>query len=697
MATINCKIGQHSDWYKVYIEYSYTQDIAANTSTVTAALKLQQLTDSYDFDTVSSVTVGFNMAGSTYSKTQRINIDDKGNTGYTITLASGTKTITHDSNGEKTITFSCSNTSSLLNCSGWGPGSITLSATSVKLKTIPRNAEIDKITNGSGTTISSANVGSAIKVYYTPTVSTYYHRLVFYVDDTKRSTVNLGKAGSTSQKAYSLSSIPGSWIPSANSGTLKCYLYTYSDSGYSTKIGSTDTTSISISVPTTSAYNPTAELAITPTYNNNLNIYLKGISKATFKITGSAGSGASISSYSLSGAGVSSTKASTTVTLSSTGTDLTYTGTVKDSRDRSATATQKITVYSYSKPTLSSGRVTRCESDGTVSASGTYALGKITATIQSVSGKNSINSLTWSYRKLGSSSWTSLGDISSGIETTSSITFDTNTTYQFRFTVTDAVGTTINSGIYTMPATGRPINIARYNNGVSIGKLSTITVDDATQSKFECAWPAEFDGKISVGESIKASFYTEQNTSGVNIAYIRTNQDTSAGVEAGLAIHNTSVYVPDSNNSGIVNLGSSGRRWNQLYAENGSIDTSDKNKKKDIEDMSDIQEQLFNELKPVTYKMISGTSDRTHYGFVAQDIEESLHTLGLSGKDFAGFCKDVRIDDNGNTVVDENKHAVYDYGLRYSEFIALNTYMIQKLQNEISELKAEIQELKGST
>lgn len=205
------------------------------------------------------------------------------------------------------------------------------------------------------------------------------------------------------------------------------------------------------------------------------------------------------------------------------------------------------------------------------------------------------------------------------------------------------------------------------------------------------------DGKISVGESIKASFYTEQNTSGVNIAYIRTNQDTSAGVEAGLAIHNTSVYVPDSNNSGIVNLGSSGCRWNQLYAENGSIDTSDKNKKKDIEDMSDIQEQLFNELKPVTYKMISGTSDRTHYGFIAQDIEESLHTLGLSGKDFAGFCKDVRIDDNGNTVVDENKHAVYDYGLRYSEFIALNTYMIQKLQNEISELKAEIQELKGST
>lgn len=696
MATINCKIGQHSDWYKVYIEYSYTQDIAANTSTVTAALKLQQLTDSYDFDTVSSVTVGFNMAGSTYSKTQRINIDDKGNTGYTITLASGTKTITHDSNGEKTITFSCSNTSSLLNCSGWGPGSITLSATSVKLKTIPRNAEIDKITNSSGTTISSVNVDSAIKVYYTPTVSSYYHKLAFYVDSSKKKTVELGKAGSTSQKSYSITP-PASWVPSSSSGTLKCYLYTYSDSSYSTKIGSTDTISISIKVPDTNTYNPTASLVITPTYNNNLNVYLKGISKAKFAITGKAGSGASISSYSLSGSGVSSTSASTTVTLNISGTDLKYTATVKDSRDRTGTDSKIITVYSYSKPTLSSGRVTRCESDGTVSASGTYALGRITASIQSVSGLNSISSLKWYYRALGSTSWTEVGDIASGTNTVSTTTFATSTSYQFRFTVTDAVGTTVNSGIYTMPATGRPINIARYNNGVSIGKLSTITVDDATQSKFECAWPAEFDGKISVGESIKASFYTEQNTSGVNIAYIRTNQDTSAGAEAGLAIHNTSVYVPDSSNSGVVNLGSSGRRWNQLYAENGSIDTSDKNKKKDIEDMSDIQEQLFNELKPVTYKMISGTSDRTHYGFIAQDIEASLHTLGLSGKDFAGFCKDVRIDDNGNTVVDENKHAIYDYGLRYSEFIALNTYMIQKLQNEISELKAEVQKLKGST
>ena len=147
MATINCTLGQNSKYYKVYIEYSYTQNITANTSTITAALKLQQLTDSWDFDTVSSVKVGFKMDGTEFSETKRINIDDKGNTGYTITLVSGSKTVTHSNSGEKSITFSCSNTSSLLNCAGYGPGSITLSSTSVELKTIPRNAEINKITN----------------------------------------------------------------------------------------------------------------------------------------------------------------------------------------------------------------------------------------------------------------------------------------------------------------------------------------------------------------------------------------------------------------------------------------------------------------------------------------------------------------------------------------------------------------------
>lgn len=498
MAIIDCKIGQNSSYFKVYIEYSYTQNIKANTSTITAALKLQQLTDSYDFDTVSAVKVGFTMAGEEFSKTQRININDKGNTGYTITLASGTKTVTHDSSGKKTITFSCNNTSSLLNCSGYGPGNITLSSTSVTLKQIPRNSELNKVTNTSGTTISSLNVDNGLRVYYTPTVSTYYHRLVFYVGSSKKKTVNLGKASSTSQKYYTLSSVPASWLPSSTSGTLKCCLYTYSDSSYETKIGSDDSASITIKVPDNTTYNPKISLAITHTYNNNLNVCLKGISKAAFKITGTAGSGASISSYSLSGPGVSSTSASTTVTFNTYNeTDgLTYTATVKDSRGRTATESKKIKIYNYAKPVISNGSVSRNASTQT------RVDGKVTASVSSVGGKNSISTIYWYYRLLGASDWikVSSASISNNTYTTSpeTIVFNAYKTYQFRFKVTDAAGKYTYSKTYTISTSVVPINIAKNNNGVAIGGMSTAT--SSSSGLFECNWQSYFNQNLYLND-----------------------------------------------------------------------------------------------------------------------------------------------------------------------------------------------------
>lgn len=123
-----------------------------------------------------------------------------------------------------------------------------------------------------------------------------------------------------------------------------------------------------------------------------------------------------------------------------------------------------------------------------------------------------------------------------------------------------------------------------------------------------------------------------------------------------------------------------------IHSSTGTIVTSDRAKKTNITSMSDIQEQLFNKLQPVTFKFIEGSSGRTHYGFISQDVEDALCAVGLSDNDFAGFCKDARIDKHGN-LVDE-------YALRYSEFIALNTFMIQKLQAENAELKSELQALK---
>lgn len=149
-------------------------------------------------------------------------------------------------------------------------------------------------------------------------------------------------------------------------------------------------------------------------------------------------------------------------------------------------------------------------------------------------------------------------------------------------------------------------------------------------------------------------------------------------------------------------LGSSNYRWGQIYSTNSAISPSDRNLKSDISKFDERYEALFKKLKPQTFKFIDGTSGRTHSGFIAQDIEESLAEVGLTALDFAGFCKDVKTErfENAETsevtfkeVLDENGNPQHIYSLRYEEFIALNTHMIQKLQAEKSELQDKVSRL----
>ena len=65
--------------------------------------------------------------------------------------------------------------------------------------------------------------------------------------------------------------------------------------------------------------------------------------------------------------------------------------------------------------------------------------------------------------------------------------------------------------------------------------------------------------------------------------------------------------------------------------------------------------------------------------------EQSLVSSGLSTSDFAGLVK-YKVDPSS----EEYNGYDEEYGLIYSEFIALNTYMIQKLKSENEELKNRV-------
>ena len=169
-------------------------------------------------------------------------------------------------------------------------------------------------------------------------------------------------------------------------------------------------------------------------------------------------------------------------------------------------------------------------------------------------------------------------------------------------------------------------------------------------------------------------------------------------------------------------LGASGQRWKTVYAVNGTINTSDRNLKTAIQSIDGKYIKLFDKLQPVTFKLAGKEHDRVHVGFIAQDVKEAMDELGISADEFAAYCRDEKTEtveveedlksENGTEgtvksakcvpVLDENGNPVYIYSLRYTEFIALNTRMIQEnrkkiaeQQNEIDILKQELAEIKA--
>lgn len=145
-------------------------------------------------------------------------------------------------------------------------------------------------------------------------------------------------------------------------------------------------------------------------------------------------------------------------------------------------------------------------------------------------------------------------------------------------------------------------------------------------------------------------------------------------------------------------LGTSNHRWKAIYAATSAISTSDRNKKKDFADIDERYENLFFDLKPTLYRLKDNESNRIHTGFISQDIEESLANNNLTSLDLAAFCKDkaketVTDKDGKETEIDkldENGNQEYNYSLRYEEFIALNTHMIQKAFAKIEEQQKQI-------
>lgn len=150
------------------------------------------------------------------------------------------------------------------------------------------------------------------------------------------------------------------------------------------------------------------------------------------------------------------------------------------------------------------------------------------------------------------------------------------------------------------------------------------------------------------------------------------------------------IFRPDTN--GGAYLGSGSYKWHSIYCTDGAFNGSDRKLKENIADLDAESNKAFvMALRPVSYKLKAGEGKRTHNGFIAQEVRDAAEqTVG----DIAAYQA---------SVVEGDKEKYFDptvpddkllWQLNYNELIAPLIKLVQTQQNEIEQLKKEVEKLK---
>jgi hypothetical protein len=205
---------------------------------------------------------------------------------------------------------------------------------------------------------------------------------------------------------------------------------------------------------------------------------------------------------------------------------------------------------------------------------------------------------------------------------------------------------------------------------------------------------------------------------------------STASLHAGLYFGG--LQILPTNNSGAfsdntTDLGDPTVRFDDIFATNGTIQTSDENEKQSIQSLTTAEMNVAKRLSPLikTFKWNSsveekGDSARTHTGIIAQDVQQAFTDEGLDADNYALFISDTwwekeisvdavaeEVDENGNviteakdayTYMDTKEEATDGYtertrlGVRYPELLSfIQAYNDQRF----TELEARITALEN--
>lgn len=335
---------------------------------------------------------------------------------------------------------------------------------------------------------ATVEMGKSVTIN-TPAVNNAYRHTLRYSFGSASGTIATGIASSVS---WTLPVSLANQIPSATTGSGTIYCDTYSGS---TLLG-TKSVSITLTVPGSVVPSAGTLSATLAEDTSGTGLYVKGMGKAKLTLSGASGAyGSSITSYTITGGGWTTTNSAlTTGTLASAG-NITFTATVTDSRGRKASTTRTISVIDYTKPGVAVCDVYRCDADGNRKKAGTYFAVEINASYSAITGN--ILNITARYKKQSESSYgTAMNVTNNGKTVIGGGSIGASTTYDVLVTVADKYNSLL---IQRTLSTKSVLQSFKRSAGAAIGKVAELA------NWLDVAWDTRIRGNLQVDGTISSA------------------------------------------------------------------------------------------------------------------------------------------------------------------------------------------------
>jgi hypothetical protein len=434
--TVKTNADSNGRYYQ--LTWSATQSTANNTSTISWTLSAQGYSGGWIAERTLYVTID---GATVYNKSDRVERK-------VGTIKTGTKTITHNSNGSRsfTITLGAAVYGTSVNCKGSGTFS---------LNTIARASTLN---------VSNGTLGIAQTITADRKSSNFTHTLTWTTGSSYSGTI------ATKSTATSWSFTPPLELANVQTNfSVVAVLFTLTTYNGTTQVGTSGKT-VSMVIPNSVA--PSCSVSVTdPTgYLDTYGGYIQNKSKMKITVTATPAYGSPIASYSIIANGSTyGDNPATTGVITTSGSN-TIIGKATDERNRTGSTTTTINVLAYSSPKITF-TMYRCDQDGTENMTGSYCKVSYKAVITSLSNKNSksiklrykkTSDTTYTFRTINMESYTQEGSEIFSAEDGSSYNVQMQAIDSFETSTTTAE---LSTGFSIM-------HIAASGRGLAIGKIS---------------------------------------------------------------------------------------------------------------------------------------------------------------------------------------------------------------------------------